>query len=560
MTGWKFYGRKEELDRLQEMLELRPDLKRTRRFGAYCVMGRRGVGKTELLTEAVKQSKTELPIIAFEFNSREDTVTSLHNLVAGMRKTGNGHLLQDIPEREPYRSDQGHFADTVAHLIGKGAVVSLDEFHHADKDIHGDLVGDIQQMIDGLAGAVNGTRPSGKLLLMGSHQRRMANLFACDQPLQRRMTDFLKLRPWSIRDVMGMAAKQNFLSRPGRFLTLWTAYGGVPRFWERFATDNARASEFHTEADDEAWRRKFIEAERQRLDDNAERFDAYVHASLEERLRLILLMIAHNPRGGMTTNDIANQFRGKTDRLEAAMEAGDFVTDAVRKSAEAGLVEASVIEDEIVKLWQRLEWVVSSSGPLDAGSPTRWRIDDLNSLFQLQMFPELFAHGKGLDDEDISDPGSAVLLRRMHDLEGRTFRRFCAEWLGDLPNMDPRNCRYRVRRGHLFDIDVLAETGEGGNARLLLGVCKRNPGKHDPRKLRRRFNAFLESLSGVAGCRRKDAERQLRLSRRYVAFSPEFDSGTASRLEAKGFECFDIRAMGRKLGIDPAPLRYGTQI
>jgi len=563
MAEWGFYGRKEELDRLQEMLELRPDLKRPRRFGAYCVMGRRGVGKTQLLKESVRRSKPEFPVVEFEFQRGENSATCLERLVDAIVQQGHGALLDSLEPRRPTEQDNTRFRAVAAHLIGKGAVVSLDEFHHADKhEFFGGLVSEIKQMIDGFAG-VGGAHPPGKLLLMGSHQQRMANLFACDQPLHQRMKGGLKLRQWSVRDVTGMAAEQGFLSRPGRFLTLWTAYGGVPRYWERFATDHARTDEFHAEADDEGWRRKFIETERRRLDDNAERFDAYVYASLERDLQLVLLMIARNPRGGMTANDVAMQFRREKDRLGATAEAvdpaDDLVAEAVREEAESGPVTAGMVESELVKLRRRLDLVVGSSEYLDVRTPAKWRIHDLNSLFQLQMFPELFARGKGQDDEDVSEPRSDVHLRRLHDLEGRTFERFCAEWLRDLPDVERRNSRHGVRRGNLADVDVLAETGEGGNARLLLGGCKRNPGRHDPVALRRQLDAFAGSLAGVKGYHRGDAGRQLGLPRRYAAFSPEFDESSASRLEAEGFECFDIRAMAGELGIDPGDLAVSAR-
>ena len=52
MAGWRFYGREDELARLELSLRLHED---TRRFDAVRIIGRRGIGKTEFMQEAARR-------------------------------------------------------------------------------------------------------------------------------------------------------------------------------------------------------------------------------------------------------------------------------------------------------------------------------------------------------------------------------------------------------------------------------------------------------------------------------------------------------------------------
>ena len=52
MAGWRFYGREDELARLELSLRLHED---TRRFDAVRIIGRRGIEKTEFMQEAARR-------------------------------------------------------------------------------------------------------------------------------------------------------------------------------------------------------------------------------------------------------------------------------------------------------------------------------------------------------------------------------------------------------------------------------------------------------------------------------------------------------------------------
>lgn len=558
MAQWRFYGRDEELATLQSRLQLRPEERRPYKFAAYYVMGRRGVGKTGLLDEAVRRSGTRLPVVTFEFEGGDNSAECLRKLVDRVNEQGHGALLDDLAPRRPTQTENSRFTDVMAHLIGKGAVVSLDEFHHADKhEFVGGLVGGLKIMIDGFQGVVNGTHPPGKLLLMGSHQQRMANLFLSDQPLHQRVELALWLRQWPVGTVLEMAAEQGLLARPGRFLTLWTAYGGVPRYWERFAANRqGQMDGFRGTADEDAWRKDFIRTERHGLSDHGERFDARAYASVERTLRPVLLTIARSPKLGMTAEQIVERL---SDRARLPDGTEKRIAEDLREQAAASMPTVRSIDDDMEMLCDRMELVDCSGDHLDILAPVRWRIQDLNSLFQLQVFPELFV-GKGRKGSDgFGEPSADTQLQRLKDLEGRTFERFCAEWLRERPDVQPVRARHGAKRGRLPDVDVLAEMGRGRGARLLLGGCKRDGRGHRPNVLRKQFAAFMESLQDAGPHDRKAARQELSMPRVHAAFSPAFDEPQVGRLEAEGFECHDIRSMARTLGIDPGMSEEGRE-
>ena len=132
--------------------------------------------------------------------------------------------------------------------------------------------------------------------MMGSHQQQLLRMFHSDQPLYGRATSTVRLHPWSAGTVLEMASEQGFLRHPARFLTLWSAYGGVPKHWHRFASSNrtAKLRDFTLWPDDSAWRRAFLDDERRLLADPEERFDNAAYVELAPQTREVLLWLARN--------------------------------------------------------------------------------------------------------------------------------------------------------------------------------------------------------------------------------------------------------------------------
>ncbi len=151
---------------------------------------------------------------------------------------------------------------------------------------------------------------TGQLVLMGSHQQKFGQLQNAGAPLQDRF-DVLPLLPWSIATVMDIAQAHGWDRRPARFHTLWTAYDGMPREWERFARgpntperlrqgwEPPSDDEDQDRAQDELWYKAFVQYERDRIQRYPrQRWDSKAYVELPPALRTAIIWLgAHrDPR------------------------------------------------------------------------------------------------------------------------------------------------------------------------------------------------------------------------------------------------------------------------
>jgi len=563
VADWRFYGRDAELEESRIRLHLDiPDMER--RFGSYYITGRRGIGKSELAREIIQRVKDDTPSVFLEIKSKSDVETCLNDLLDHIDKAGLDHLLASLPPQRRHQTDKSRFAAIIHHLLGQGAVVIIDEFQRGSEN---GIVGEIAAMLNHIRNGREGPKPSGKLVMMGSHQQRMIELFSDDGPLYGRAQPLVKLGQWTVRTVMEMAAEHGLLSRPGRFHTLWSAYGGVPLYWQRFVAgdDISRIRDYHAVEDDDDWRRRFLKAELRLLHNSSERFDSRAIVTLAPDLRRVVYMLGRRPGRGMTAAEIVEAVRHEVMRTGRALEPGD--------------IHVGQIEDGLWTLRKHLQLVVPDNPILDA-SPRKWRIFDLNSLFQLRVFPELFNPEKepgeyidGETDEAVVDMDMA--MERLREMEGHTLERFAANWIKGKP--DSRWCRHAAQLGPDPDVDVLAVMEDAERDPVaLLGACKRNPKSHRPGKVLRDFERFLDMIGRVDDetkkrCRWPTGEMTItgpdgeeltgawpgvwhgkrpgKSYRRHLAISPEIPEAERMRLTVAGFECHDIVDMARDYGI-----------
>ena len=80
MADWRFYGRVEELAKLEGALQLQET--KSRGFCAVRITGRRGVGKAELLTEAGRRGTRNAPLMTCRLPSGGDSTQAVADLVA----------------------------------------------------------------------------------------------------------------------------------------------------------------------------------------------------------------------------------------------------------------------------------------------------------------------------------------------------------------------------------------------------------------------------------------------------------------------------------------------
>ena len=532
MTGWRFYGREKDLEKLELNLRLHEN---TSNFDALRIIGRRGVGTTEFVKEAARRGTGEPPVLHVELPSPQeaDGEAACEMLKRAAIQAGLSNAFGTLPDRNPYRYGGMWFEEILRCLIQAGTVVVLDEFHHARPL---GLESGIKLVIDGFT-CVGAPRVSGKLVMMGSHQKQLLYMFRSDQPLFQRATASIRLAPWPVGTVLEMAAEQGFLRHPGRFLTLWTAYGGVPKHWHRFADSNrfAKLREFSLWPDDAAWRRAFIDNEREFLADPEERFDSRSFVELAPQQREVLLWLAHNRPRGATLEEV---------------EAG------LGKRGDPTVLESlELLQDHLGLVQLKGQFLVKGTG--------RWRIIDNNTMFQISVHPGIF------DDpaSPMADGGSAAEFDRqmtaLADNEGPALERFAAACFGEMSGITwSDEGLWRQRRPSPFtdpsgrplpplaDIDVMARRGQWSDPEpvFILAGCKRNAGRHQPSRLVAQFREFLDDLGPGA-----DASRFRALAKERYLISSEFTDRQRRRAAEAGFACLGIRDMAREIGINPGP-------
>ena len=517
MAEWRFYGRERELAKVGRFIN-------TPGFDAGLVTGGRGIGKTELMQELRGRMGRQAQILIFEMRDPviENQVDANERLIETIRHDLPQKVSSSTPPASEFeaRWPRERFVGIIRHLLAQGAVVCLDEFQMAKPM---GLEGGLKLLID-RSRSLNGPRPPGKLIMMGSHQQQVLDMFACTEPLHGRATVASKLRPWPLPTVFGMAQEQSFLQYPGRLLTLWTAFGGVPGRWRRFAREEAgRLAEMGAWKSDRDWRMAFLDWHRDLLQDNPrERFDNKAYVELAEPAREALLHLAQKPVG-MTLSEFPTELREKPN-------------DGLRKSL-----------DMLVK---HLEMVERYGQFMVKGDP-RWRIADNSALFQITVYPELFR--EAYDEWDTPpDNESTTPLERLQNLEGPVMGRMAAAWLASQQDVTwSRQGAWRkpVNRTDLADIDAIAFRSKSTDpdSVLVMAGCKRNADKHRPNGLKQDFENFLAEIGDKAG------DRFRSLARETLLVSPVFTDDQRRLYRQAGFRAVGMHDMARETGIEPAP-------
>ena len=502
--GWKFRGREAEQERLNEILD-------RVQFEPVRVSGRRQVGKTRFLQEISARRRDGRPAVMIELRGpREDTTAGTIQRLSDTASNAGFGLDLEIANRG-LRSDYDPFGTLLHKLMNQGAVVVLDEFHHA-KTLK--IVTDVKMVIDHFKHERSATPPPegrrGKLIITGSHQQKILDMFRDTEPLFERIKTVIPLRQWSLKTTLEMAADHGFLRYPGRFLSMYTAFGGLPGAWEQFATSDPCGRLIDHWESDSAWRQAFLAERAAALKDRPiDRWDNAAYVELSDTNRRVFDQLG-TKKGGFTSKEI-----------EAKLKMNE---EDVRRSLDT------------LKAYLQL---IESSAPYTGGLPC-WRISDNPALFQISVF--------GNDSQ--VDEADGPRIRRLETLEGTMVERMAAAWARELDGVT--FSKWGAWMPGVADIDVLAKRELQDTRSLITGGCKRNAKDHSPGELTRQFEAFVDKVKD----RDSDAAQAL-LSRhpRRLLISPNFTPALRDQYAGSGYECVDILDMARSLGIAWEPAR-----
>lgn len=471
-SPWGFYGRRDELERLQGVL-------RRDRWFFLKITGRRRIGKTSLIQEALGPTRRgRVLYVQIPDSDPAGVVSSARD------------FMQTFGVREGLPTDLRSLATSIGSLCESGWIVALDEFQYFNRKALYEFTSQLQSEVDRLsqrAGLV-----AGGLIVLGSLHTEMAALLEDRHaPLYNRVTDVLDLDHLDIASVLEIL-REHADTTPERLLFLWNLFEGVPKFYRDCYEQEVLGSER------EAVLRKMFFSSSSPLRTEA---DHWFLKELRGRYDLVLKFIAGHP--GCTNADILAH--AKTVEPESEKQVGGYLK----------------VLDERYRMVERLQ-------PVFAGSKTRSgrfyiRDNFLRSWLAALAVPVASIHFRPLDvlvreaDQRLVDCEGHALERLATTLYHERSRRGLSEF--------PLSAAIRGwwdRKDTEIDLVALDEPGR----RLRLGTCKRSSSK-----LVQHFAKFDEHVARFLDA--KPALRSWTLEK--VAISPRLSASHREVIQRAGF-------------------------
>ena len=217
MAEWGFYGRAEPLAELSRIVS-------SGRWFFCRIEGRRRIGKTSLLSQLAKgdRSLSERLIYMQVPDSDERDVAAAFQRAL----TDCDHSLAQSLSTSVV--DFPSMARAVGALCREGLVVVIDEFQYFTRAALGSFNSFLQAEVDLLRGS---PVKHGGLFVLGSLHADMNQLLEDKgAPLYGRLTQRIRLDHWEFGDLLDVFRSQG-VAAPSQWLTLWTFFEGVPKFY-----------------------------------------------------------------------------------------------------------------------------------------------------------------------------------------------------------------------------------------------------------------------------------------------------------------------------------------
>jgi AAA+ ATPase superfamily predicted ATPase len=448
---WGFYGRQ------QELTQLRAILSRKRWFFVQ-VAGRRRIGKTSLIQQALKLTGREL---------------SLYIQIPDSDATGVLSACNDYLETFGIAQrvgSLGALAQLIGTLVRQGYVVALDEFQYFNRKQLFDFCSLLQAEVDKLSADAGNV--TGGLIVLGSlHAEMSALLEDRSAPLFNRTTDVLALDHLDIASLVELLDTHADAS-PQRLLFLWNLFEGVPKFYR-------------------------------------DAFEQGVLGADRSALLKALFFASSSPLRGEADNWFLRELRGRYDMLlqYVARHPGCDNADIVAAISNLSPVEGKQAGGYLKTLTERYR-MVERRLPIFASPHARtgrYYICDnfLRSWLMALQRPVSAIHFRPEDqlvaqaDQLLMEAEGAAL----EELVGRLYEEASRKGVGDFP-LSERIKGYWDRAGVEIDLVAVSESTQ----RIRFGTCKRNP----------------ERLLGSVATLRKGAAAFLAHHKQYAQWQVEY--------------------------------------
>lgn len=213
----RFYDRKEELDKLQEINSLSERMARM-----TVITGRRRIGKTSLVLKAYEND-----VLLYFFVSRKTEAELCRDFADEI--TQKLHL--------PILGTPTRFADIFTYLMQlaktRHFILMIDEFQEFRR-VNNSIFSDMQKIWD-----LNKSEAKINLILCGSIYHLMTELFIdSKEPLYGRQTDFIKVEPFMPSVLKEIIADHNTDYTNDDLLALYVTTGGVAKYVELLMDSN----------------------------------------------------------------------------------------------------------------------------------------------------------------------------------------------------------------------------------------------------------------------------------------------------------------------------------
>ena len=213
----RFYDRKEELDKLQEINSLSERIARM-----TVITGRRRIGKTSLVLKAY-----ESEVMLYFFVSRKTEAELCRDFA--------DEIAQKL--RMPVLGMPTRFADIFTYLMQlaktRHVILMIDEFQEFRR-VNNSIFSDMQKIWD-----LNKSEAKINLILCGSIYHLMTELFInSKEPLYGRQTDFIKVEPFAPSVLKEILADHNPDYTNDDLLALYITTGGVAKYVELLMDSN----------------------------------------------------------------------------------------------------------------------------------------------------------------------------------------------------------------------------------------------------------------------------------------------------------------------------------
>ena len=500
-TRWEFYGRRDELGGLLEKM-------RRDRWFFGAIHGRRRIGKTALVQQALRtlaeDESNARPALLVQLpdSNAADLAAVFRNAVreAGLEsRLDGGDRIRDLPD----------VAAAVGALCAGRTIVVLDEFQLCRRGPLSALPSLLQAQVDRL----QDRDTAGGLIVLGSVQTEMEALLEDRKaPLFGRTTFHVSLGAWDLRTVFEVCGKHG-AGDPARCLTLWTLFGGIPKYWRHFAeTDGLDAVPDWTDWAAELCARLFLRSDALLREEG--------EALMGRELRRTYLAIFRT----LAERRVCSHAELK-EALPAQTSLGPYLNTLTR--------DLRLIDKEL---------------PVFAGDSSRGARYVVSDPFLRAWLAALQPACQAARISPAAEV-AARLLSRLRALEGHAFERMVRDATeeasraggGDFPLTDRvRGYWNRPRSApEAVEIDLVAWNDD--DRRVRFGSCKRDPDRHDAGSLRAFRGHVDRFLATRAGRRFRDWRRELAL------FSPRFSEERRANLEAEGWICRDLDDFRRLL-------------